>query len=86
MTQTLDFFRARLDAMIDLRHPLAVLATRLPWRELEAQLAPIWERQTREGVLRSAPEGDLLESGGGVVAANAGTRAAKSASQAASRG
>ncbi len=27
---TLDFFRARLDAMIDLHHPLAVLATRMP--------------------------------------------------------
>ena len=25
-----DFFRARLDQMIDLRHPLAVLAGRLP--------------------------------------------------------
>jgi IS5 family transposase len=28
---TPDFFRARLDAMIDLRHPLAVLAIRMPW-------------------------------------------------------
>ena len=28
---TPDFFRARLDQMIDLRHPLAVLATRMPW-------------------------------------------------------
>ena len=26
-----DFFRARLDQMIDLRHPLAVLARRMPW-------------------------------------------------------
>jgi hypothetical protein len=25
-----DFFRARLDEMIDLRHPLAVLASRMP--------------------------------------------------------
>ncbi len=31
-----DFFRSRLDQMIDLRHPLAVLATRLPWAEIEA--------------------------------------------------
>jgi transposase, IS5 family len=60
MTQTVDFFRSRLDAMIDLRHPLAVLATRLPWSELEAELAPIWrKRSTRprslvkfDGVLR----------------------------------
>ena len=33
-----DFFRARIDQMIDLRHPLAVLAQRLPWVELQAAL------------------------------------------------
>ena len=33
-----DFFRARLEQMIDLRHPLAVLATRLPWSAIEAAL------------------------------------------------
>jgi transposase, IS5 family len=32
---TTDFFRARLDAMIDLRHPLAVLATRMPWAQID---------------------------------------------------
>jgi IS5 family transposase len=37
---TPDFFRARLDQMIDLRHPLAVLASRLPWAAIEATLAP----------------------------------------------
>ena len=67
MTQTVDFFRARLDAMIDLRHPLAVLSTRLPWSRLEAELAPIWRRQVRDGVL---PEGeDWFGSGGVLVAA-----------------
>ena len=67
MTQTVDFFRARLDAMIDLRHPLAVLATRLPWSQLEAELAPIWRRESRDGVL---PEGeDWFGSGGVRVAA-----------------
>ena len=67
MTQTVDFFRARLDAMIDLRHPLAVLATRLPWSQLEAELPPIWRRELRDGVL---PEGeDLFGSGGVLVAA-----------------
>ena len=67
MTQTVDFFRARLDAMIDLRHPLAVLATRLPWPQLDAELAPIWRRNDREGIL---PDGeDLFGSGGGVLAA-----------------
>ena len=36
---TPDFFRSRLDQMIDLRHPLAVLATRLPWATIEAAIA-----------------------------------------------
>lgn len=35
-----DFFRSRLDEMIDMKHPLAVLATRLPWASIEAALAP----------------------------------------------
>lgn len=34
-----DFFRNRLDLMIDLRHPLAVLANRMPWQEIHASLA-----------------------------------------------
>jgi transposase, IS5 family len=42
---TPDFFRSRLDAMIDLKHPLAVLATRLPWGAIEAALAPKLARQ-----------------------------------------
>ena len=37
---TPDFFRSRLDQMIDLRHPLAVLSTRLPWAAIEAVIAP----------------------------------------------
>ena len=44
---THDFFRARLDTMIDLRHPLAVLATRLPWAAIEAALAPKFAHQDR---------------------------------------
>ena len=35
-----DSFRSRLDQMIDLRHPPAVLATRLPWAEIEAAVVP----------------------------------------------
>ncbi|MBK8767765.1 MAG: hypothetical protein IPM01_25375 [Burkholderiaceae bacterium] len=35
-----DFFRARLDQMIDLRHPLAVLAKRMPWASRVRHLAP----------------------------------------------
>jgi IS5 family transposase len=35
-----DFFRARLDGMEDMRHPLAVLASRMPWSQIESALAP----------------------------------------------
>ncbi|PUE11171.1 hypothetical protein B9Z51_02315 [Limnohabitans sp. T6-5] len=44
-----DFFRNRLDQMIDLRHPLAVLANRMPWQEIEASLAQCWPRQVKAG-------------------------------------
>ena len=44
-----DFFRARLDGMVDLRHPLAVLASRMPWSEIEAALAPAFAHKDRKG-------------------------------------
>ena len=44
-----DFFRARIDAMINLNDPLAVLATRLPWDQIDAALAPMFARQDRQG-------------------------------------
>jgi len=47
-----DFFRNRLDQMIDLRHPLAVLANRMPWQEIEASLAQRWARQAKAGKKR----------------------------------
>jgi IS5 family transposase len=34
-----DFFRARLDGMVETRHPPAVLASRMPWSQIEAALA-----------------------------------------------
>ncbi len=46
-----DLFRSRLDQMIDLRHPLAVLARRIPWAQIEAALAPAFERKERVGQL-----------------------------------
>jgi IS5 family transposase len=66
---TPDFFRSRLDAMIDLKHPLAVLATRLPWGAIEAALASKLARQTVP--TRRVQGSDLLgsfevEFGGGV--------------------
>lgn len=47
--QTADFFRARIDAMINLNDPLAVLARRLPWAQIEASLAAKFEREERAG-------------------------------------
>jgi IS5 family transposase len=44
-----DFFRSRLDMMIDLRHPLAVLATRMPWELIERSLAPLLAHKDRAG-------------------------------------
>ncbi len=48
---TPDFFRSRLEQMIDMRHPLAVLAARLPWTEIEASVAPLLARQARPAKL-----------------------------------
>jgi IS5 family transposase len=54
LMSTPDFFRSRLDAMIDMRHPLAVLATRMPWAAIEATLAPVFERRSRDPRIREA--------------------------------
>ena len=42
-----DFFRARLDGMIDPNHALAVLAQRLPWAQIEQAVAPCFARKAR---------------------------------------
>jgi IS5 family transposase len=68
-----DFFRARLDTMIDLRHPLAVLTRQLPWDRIELALAPKFTHQDRPA--KAAVVADLLgehavEFGGGI--SNAG--------------
>jgi transposase, IS5 family len=47
--QAADFFRSRIDAMINLSDPLAVLASRLPWGQIETALAQKFERQHRAG-------------------------------------
>ena len=44
-----DVFRAQLDQMIDLRHPLAILASRMPWLDIEAALAPAFAQRDRTG-------------------------------------
>ncbi len=67
-----DFFRQPLAQMIDPRHPLAVLAGRLPWAQIEAALAPHFARQVREG--RAMAQSDLF--GPSVQLAGAGVAAA----------
>jgi hypothetical protein len=44
--ETTDFFRCRIDAMINLRQPPAVLATRLPWGVIGSALAPKFGRKS----------------------------------------
>jgi len=51
---TPDIFRIRLDSMIDLRHPIAVLATRMSRASIEAALAPKFERRSRDGRMSEA--------------------------------
>ena len=55
---TEDFFRARLDHMIDLRHPLAVLSSRMPWQQIEAAVSHLFSRQSRVG--KAMPDLDLF--------------------------
>ena len=56
---TEDFFRARLDHMIDLRHPLVVLASRMPWQQIEASVAHLFSRKARSGQA-AMPDLDLF--------------------------
>ncbi len=44
---TPDFFRTRLDGMVDANRPFAALASRLPWERTEAALAPKFARRDR---------------------------------------
>ena len=60
-----DFFRARLETMIDLRHPLAVLARRMPWEEVEIALAPALSHRDRKG--RQVEGADLFGTTGQLV-------------------
>ena len=53
-----DFFRARLDHMIDLRHPLCVLSSRMPWQQIEASVSHLFMRKARVSV--AMPDLDLF--------------------------
>ena len=65
-----DFFRSRLDGMIDARHPLAVLGDKLPWSKLEASIAPIFAHQPRPVIETETGfdfAGEFVKSKGGDV-------------------
>jgi IS5 family transposase len=47
MSDTADFLRSRLDQMIDLRHPPAVLSSRTPWQEWEASAPHLFAKMVR---------------------------------------
>lgn len=64
-----DFFRARLNTMIDLRHPLVVLAARLPWPVIEAALSTKFAHQelpAKSEALDGLFGVETVEFGGGV--------------------
>lgn len=64
-----DFLRARLDQMIDLPHPLAVLARRIQWAQLEVALAPSFEWRDCAGRLVAVDDlfGPSLQTAGAGV-------------------
>ena len=53
-----DFFRSRLDQMIEHSHPLAVLASRLPWDKMESRVGPQFAHKERP-LLRVEESPDL---------------------------
>jgi len=69
----LDFFRNRLDAMVDMRHPLAVLASRIPWDAIDRDLTPMFAHTARPVVSEAAADllGMFTKRAGGKVS-NAG--------------
>ncbi len=68
-----DFFRARLDGMVDLRHPLAVLASRMPWSQIEAALAPTFAHKDRKGRATAAWMKTFRESKSSIAASPSGS-------------
>lgn len=65
MTGAADFFRSGLDQMIDVRHPLAILASGMPWQELEASVASVLANRVRSG--KKIEGSDLFGPVGGIA-------------------
>jgi IS5 family transposase len=47
MEESFDMFRMRLDHMVQPNHPLVVLASRMPWDEIEWKLNQLFQRKPR---------------------------------------
>jgi transposase, IS5 family len=60
-----DFCCSRLDQRIDLRHPLAVLAFRMPWQEIEPSMAHAFAKRVRAST--SVEDSDLCGTVSGVI-------------------
>jgi len=72
---TPDFFRGRLDAMIDMNHPLVILAKRLSCSEIESVLSPYFSRQPLMGrtvEINALLDRDLQIAGSGGAISNRG--------------
>ena len=54
--QAIDFFGSRIDVMFNMNDTLAVLATRLPWRQLEEAVATKFGHQNRTGEILKAQD------------------------------
>ena len=67
---TESFSRDRLGLMIDMRHPLTVLATRMPRAEIEAALAALLAHKDRSG--RMVQDADLVGATAQLAGAGAG--------------
>ena len=69
-----DFFRSRIEQMIDYRHPLVVLASCLPWQTMQAGVAPQFahkERPHQQSEEKADLAGPVVNTRGG-KASNAG--------------
>ena len=64
---TPDFFRSRLDAMLDRRHPLVMLADRMPWDALEEALRKDRQATPEQVVEREDLLGASVQRRGGQV-------------------
>jgi len=68
-----DFFHSRLNQMIDLRHPLAVLASRMHWQKIEASLTHRFARSAKAD--KQIEDIDLLGAAGLVLSAGGVSKA-----------